>query len=71
MERFIPREKLGKREKKALDARRRATWEGLRPVTRRLESKKLYSRKKTPFTDDRPGGVFVLLTYFHAAHGGI
>lgn len=71
MERFIPRAKLSKREKKALDAQRRTTWEGLRPVTRRLESKKLYSRKKTPFTDDRPGGVFVLRAYFHTARGGI
>lgn len=71
MEKFISRAKLSKRRKKALDAQQRTTWEGLRPATRRLESKKLYSRKKAPFTDDHPGGVFLIRACFPAAAGGI
>ncbi len=59
MERFIPREKLSKRRKKELNAQKRSTWEGINPVTRKLESKKLYSRKRTPYMDERPSGVFL------------
>ncbi len=46
-DRFIPREKLGKKARKALDREGRATW-GIRPVTRRVQSGKLYDRKKRP-----------------------
>lgn len=45
MEKFVPREKLGKKARKELDSRKRALWD-VRPVTRRVESKKLYDRKK-------------------------
>ncbi|MBQ6959590.1 MAG: hypothetical protein IJP78_01290 [Clostridia bacterium] len=45
MEKFIPKEKLGKKARKALEAKKRATW-GISPVTKRVESKKVYSRKK-------------------------
>ena len=45
MNRFVPREKLGKRAKKELAARQRVLWETA-PVTRQIESKKLYDRKK-------------------------
>ena len=47
MDRFIPRDKLSRRAKKALDSRRRILWEQS-PVTRRIESKKVYDRKKDP-----------------------
>lgn len=45
MTKFIPREKLGKKARKQLDSRQRATWP-CSPVTRKVESKKLYSRKQ-------------------------
>ena len=45
MTRFIPREKLGKKARKALDAQKRTLWQ-TPPVTKRVESKKLYNRKK-------------------------
>ena len=48
--RFIPREKLGRRARKQLDGERRTTW-SLSPVTRKVESKKLYNRKRK--THDR------------------
>ena len=44
MNRFIPREKLGKKARKALDSQRRATW-SFSPATRKVESKKRYNRK--------------------------
>ena len=47
MKRFIPREKLGKKARRRLDAGRRAAW-SFSPVTRRVESRKRYNRKKTP-----------------------
>ena len=45
MKQFIPREKLGKRARKQLDGERRATW-ALSPVTKKVESRKLYNRKR-------------------------
>ena len=46
MPKFIPREKLGKKARRALDAEKRATW-GFTPVTRKVENKKHYDRKKS------------------------
>ena len=44
MDKFIPREKMGKKARKALDTQRRATW-SFSPTTRKVESKKRYNRK--------------------------
>jgi hypothetical protein len=46
MEKFIPYEKLSKKEKRRLDAARRNTWGSLSPVTRRPENPRAYKRKK-------------------------
>ena len=45
MKRFVPREKLGKKARKQLDSEQRATW-AFSPVTKKVESKKLYNRKR-------------------------
>lgn len=45
MEKFIPYEKLSKKRKRALDAKRRETWH-ISPVTRRPDNPKAYNRKK-------------------------
>ena len=47
MEKFIPYEKLSKKEKKKLDALRRQTWGDLNPVTRKPENSRAYNRKKS------------------------
>ena len=47
MARFIPREKLSKKARKRLDSERRTGW-AFSPVSRRVESKKAYSRKRKP-----------------------
>lgn len=45
MPRFIPKEKLSKKARKELNIQQRATWQ-YSPVTKKIESKKLYSRKQ-------------------------
>ena len=47
MEKFIPYEKLSKREKRKIDQARRQTWGELNPVTRKPENSKAYNRNKT------------------------
>lgn len=47
MEKFIPYEKLSKKEKRKLDASRRNTWGELSPVTRKPENSKAYNRKRS------------------------
>ena len=46
MEKFIPYEKLSKKKKRELDAKKRKTWGNLNPVTRKKENPKAYSRQK-------------------------
>ncbi len=46
MDKYIPYEKLSKKEKRKLDTARRTTWGNLNPVTRKPENSKAYNRKK-------------------------
>jgi len=46
MEKFIPYGKLSKKARRELDARRRGTWGGLNPVTRKPPNPKAYDRNK-------------------------
>ena len=46
MEKFVPYEKLSKKEKRRMDALRRGTWQGLNPVTRKSVNPKAYNRSK-------------------------
>ena len=46
MEKFIPYEKLSKKKKRELDAKRRGTWGALNPVTRKSPDPRAYNRKK-------------------------
>lgn len=46
MSKFIPYDKLSKKKKRELDRRRRNTWGGLDPVTRRPANPKAYDRAK-------------------------
>ena len=47
MERFIPYEKLSKKEKRKLDRSRRQTWGELNPVTKKPVNSKAYNRRKS------------------------
>lgn len=46
MEKFIPLEKLSKKKQRELHAKRRGSWQGINPVTRKIENPKAYNRKK-------------------------
>lgn len=65
MEKFIPYEKLSKKEKRKRDQARRQTWNSLSPVTRKPANSKAYNRNKTRnwMRDDQrtDSGIFVFL----------
>lgn len=46
MQKFIPYEKLSKKEKRKRDALRRNTWGALNPVTRKSPDPRVYDRRK-------------------------
>ena len=46
MEKFVPFEKLSKKEQKKLNALKRRDWNGINPVTRKSENPKAYNRKR-------------------------
>ncbi len=55
---FIPRQKLSKKAKRALDEAQRATWQ-VNPVTRQTQNKKAYARKKSDRCEEfDPAGFF-------------
>jgi len=46
MEKFIPYDKLSKKEKRKLDQAKRKTWGEFNPVTRKSANSRAYDRKK-------------------------
>jgi hypothetical protein len=52
MEKFIPKSKLSKKARKAMNLAQRKTWGCLNPITRRPENPKAYNRKKVRKGDD-------------------
>ena len=52
MEKFVPFEKLSKKEKRKQNRLKRSTWGPLSPVTRRSANPKAYNRKKAQRPDD-------------------
>ena len=47
MEKYIPYEKLSKKEKRRVDASRRGSWGCMSPVTRKPDSSRAYNRRKS------------------------
>lgn len=73
MEKFISFEKLSKKKKKELNSKKRKSWNGASPVTKKAENKKRYNRKKSRIRDDdfENGIVFLksccfFMKLFHA-----
>ena len=58
MARFVPKGKMSKKAKKELNRQRRVTWE-FSPVTKTVESKKLYNRKKNSYDRHEDYGIGV------------
>ena len=61
MARFVPKDKLSKKAQKELNRQRRITWD-FSPVTKTVDSKKLYNRKRNARDryDDYGAGAFFL-----------
>ena len=64
MEKFIPYEKLSKKEKRKMDLAKRQTWGELNPVTRKPVNSKAYNRNKArnwkcEISRDPIPGIFV------------
>ena len=57
MARFIPKSKLSKKAQKELNRQQRVTWE-FSPVTKTVDSRKIYSRKKKAQNRDDYGLSF-------------
>ncbi len=57
MDKFIPYEKLSKKKKRELDQKRRNTWNGINPVTRKPVNPKAYNRRKARKRIDYPDTV--------------
>lgn len=66
MEKYIPYEKLSKKERRKLDAARRTTWGSVSPVTRKPVSSKAYNRRKAQsWKKDVPNSVPFHFPQFH------
>ena len=61
MKHFIPKDKLSKKARKELDRKKRVTWQ-FSPVTRTVESKKIYKRHRKfhDLPDEWSRGIFYL-----------
>ena len=58
MARFVPKGKMSKKAQKELNRQRRVTW-GFSPVTKTVESKKRYNRKKNSCDRNEDYGIGV------------
>ncbi len=59
---FVPEKKLSKKAKKELDRQKRKTWD-FSPVSRTVESKKLYDRKRKARDRYDDGTGFLIAVY--------
>ena len=59
MDKFVPKEKLSKKARKQMAAEKRTVWK-FSPVTQKIDSKKIYNRKKNSRAryDDGTGVFF-------------
>lgn len=57
MERWVPYEKLSKKKQRELNAKKRGSWHGIHPVTRKTKNLKAYDRKRHARRIDDPAAV--------------
>ena len=73
MEKFLPYEKLSKKEKRKMDLAKRQTWGELNPVTRKPENSKAYNRNKArnwkrDYHEPVPGLLFVVISTLESSY---
>lgn len=61
MEKFIPFEKLSKKEKQKINKAKRQTWGELSPVTRMPKSSRAYDRKKAQRWKNEPSNAVPMM----------
>ncbi len=59
MGKFVPYEKLSKKEKRRRNAEKRGVWGSISPVTRKSKNPKAYKRKKAQLSDDDAVPFFI------------
>ena len=70
MEKYIPYEKLSKKEKRKLDSAKRGTWGEINPVTRKAQNSRGYNRKQTQdWKKELPDPVSFLLCLIDCHQG--
>ena len=62
-QRYVPLEKQSKRKQKEYHAKQRGDWGNVNPITRKVESAKLYNRKKSKRERYDSGLDFFVGTY--------
>lgn len=63
MTKFVPYEKMSKKQQREQNALRRATWGELNPVTRKPENSKAYNRRKAQQWKKEPPTVLFVYKY--------
>ena len=67
---YVPIEKRSKKAQKAYHAARRGSWNGVRPVTKTVESKKIYDRKRMKRGFDPDASSVFALSLLSQRSGG-
>ena len=67
MERFIPFDKLSKKERRKQNRARRGDWGALNPVTRREKNPRAYDRRKAQSWKKESGPVLFSFTFLSTA----
>ncbi|MGN1250694.1 MAG: hypothetical protein ACI4XW_11530, partial [Candidatus Spyradocola sp.] len=57
---FTERQKLSKKARRALDNQARVTWGSLKPTQKKIDSAKIYNRKRFRNADQGDCGSFIL-----------
>lgn len=72
MEKFISFQKLSKKKQRELNAKKRGSWHGLNPVTRRPENSNAYNRQKArKWSDDSMTVPFAMSPHISPLYSGI
>ena len=70
MAKFVSRKKLSKKARKELDNQNRTVW-AFSPITKKVESKKLYNRKKSAHAWKDDFGMSAFLFDWNALKTGV
>ena len=64
MKKMVPLSKQSKKERRKYYASKRGSWNGVSPVTRVVQSRKIYDRKRMKSADRKSNSAREILYYF-------